>query len=297
MMLNWDDLRYFLELVRLKRMSQVARKLGVDRTTVVRRIELMEKALNCRLFESTSEGHALTEAGQNLLVHAENVENGVGLLCEEALGQNLDVNGSVRVGTPEGLGVLFVMPRLQKLLDEHPNLSIEILSLPRFANLASREADISVTLDPPQRGRYIATRLIDYRYRLFASPDYLARHGPINRVADLASHPLVGYIDELLFSPQLRYLDDLIAQPRVRIASSGMLAQMSAIQHGLGIGVLAQYMTSGTNLVPLLPAEAVWNRTFWLATHADWYKTHRIRTVWNYLRAIVEAEAGLFSGE
>jgi DNA-binding transcriptional LysR family regulator len=292
--MNWDDLRFFLELARLKRLNHAGRKLAVDHTTVARRVEQLEAGLGCRLFESTVEGYVLTEAGQRLFAHAETIENNVGLLREEALGQSARVSGTVRIGAPEGFGTVFLTPRLGRLVDEHPDLDVELLTLPRFPSLAAREADIIVTLDPPEHGRYISARLTDFTYGLFASKAYLERHGPINTTAQLCDHNLVGYIDELLLSPQLRYLDEIMPRYRLRIASSGMLAQLAAIRAGLGPGVLTHYLAAGTGLVPLLPKEAVWKRTFWLVTHADWYRLRRVRAIWDFIRTTVEAESALF---
>jgi DNA-binding transcriptional LysR family regulator len=75
-----------------------------------------------------------------------------------------------------------------------------------------------------------------------------------------------------------------------------MLAQLAAVRESLGLGVLAHYMSEGSDLVAVLPEEAIWKRTFWLATHADWYKLRRVRAVWDYIRSIVEAEPEMFMG-
>jgi DNA-binding transcriptional LysR family regulator len=292
--MNWDDLRFFLELARVKRLNQAGKRLGVDHTTVARRIEQLEAALRCRLFESTSQGYELTEAGHRLLEHAESIEGNVGFLREEARGEGARVSGTVRVGTPEGFGTLFLAPRLGRLFEEHPDVNVELLTLPRFPSLAAREADIIVTLDPPQRGRYIASRLTDYTYGVFASRSYLSRRGPIRNRAALAGLHLVGYVDDLLPSPQLHYLDELVPRHRLRFSSSGMLAQLAAVRAGLGIGVLAHYVAAGAGLVPVLAKEAEWKHTFWLVTHADGYRLHRVRATWDFMRRAVEAEAALF---
>ena len=293
--MDWDDLRFFLELARQKRLVHAGHKLGVDHSTVARRVDQLEAALGCRLFESTVQGYMLTESGQRLFGYAEGIENAVALLHDEASGQSVVVSGVVRIGTPEGFGTAFLAPRLGPLLDLHPELDIELLSLPRFPSLAAREADIIVTLDPPQHGRYIAARLTDFTYGVFASEDYLRRHGPVRSSAELAGHRFTGYIDDLLLSPQLRYLDQIAPRPTVRIATSGMLAQLVAIREGLGIGVLAYYLARDAGLVPLLPETATWTRTFWLATHADWYRLRRIRAVWDFLRRIVDADSTFFA--
>jgi DNA-binding transcriptional LysR family regulator len=294
--MNWDDLKYFLELARQKRLNRVGRRLGVDHTTVARRIGELEAELGCRLFESGPEGYLVTEAGRRLIAHAENVESSIGFLREDLVGEGDRVRGKVRIGTPEGLGTTFLTPRLHLLAEEHADLDIELLTPPRFPSLAAREADLIVTLDPPQQGQYVASRLTDYTYGLYASEDYLQRHGPIRRRSQLAEHAFVGYIEDMLLSPQLRYLDELIPVHRLRLASSGMLAQLAAVRSGLGLGVLAHYLAADTGLVPVLPAEASWKRTFWLAAHADWHRLRRVKAVWDFVRRIVAAEQHLFIG-
>ena len=293
--MTWDDLRYFLELARHKRLTHAAHRLAVDHTTVARRVEHLQRTLGCRLFEPGAEGYALTDTGRRLFAHAESIENGIALLRDEATGQSVRVSGVVRIGAPEGFAMAFLVPRLGALLDEHPELEIELLTLPRFPSLAAREADINVTLDPPDGGRYIVARLTDFGYGLYASRDYLARHGPVAGTAELSRHRFAGYIDELLLSPQLNYLEEIRPPPRVSLASSGMLAQQEAVRAGLCVGVLAHYLARDPELVRLLPEHATWTRTFWLATHADWHRLRRIRVVWDFMRRSVEAAADFFA--
>jgi DNA-binding transcriptional LysR family regulator len=293
--MDWDDLRYFLELARTRRLARAGRKLGVDHTTVGRRIELLERSLGCRLFEAGSEGYALTDAGRRLLEHAESIENSVDLMQTEARGEGVRVGGTVRIGAPEGFAAVFLVPRLTRLFEAHPELHVELLTLPRFPSLAAREADILVTLDPPETGRYIAARLADYTYGLFASRSYLRQHGPIRTRGDLQRHPMVGYIDELRPSPRMDFISELSPERRIRLTSSGMLAQVAAVRAGLGVGVLAHYMVGrDAGLVGVVPGEAMWKHTFWLATHSDWYRLSRVRAVWDFVRSLVEAEPGFF---
>lgn len=291
--MDWDDLRYFLELARQKRLNQAGKKLGVDHTTVGRRIEMLETALGCRLFESTPSGYGLTDAGRRLLEPAEAIEGQVAVLRESALEHGSRVNGTVRVGTPEGFGTLFLTPRLPRLQEQHPELDVELLTLPRFPSLAAREADIVLTLDPPQHGRYMTARLTDFTYGLYATPSYLARHAPIRTRAQLAGHRFVGYLDDMLPTPQFHYLEALVPGARPRFTSSGMLAQVAAVRADMGLAILAHYM-AGPDLVPVLPREATWKHTFWLTTHVDWFRLRRVRAVWDFMRRAVEAERGLF---
>ncbi len=292
--MNWDDLRFFIELARTGRLSHAGERLGVDHSTVARRIEQLEQATGGALFDSDRSGFRLTDAGHRLLAHAETVENAIARAQEDLSGDASRISGTVRIGTPEGFGTRVLTPRLGRLLDAHPELQVEILALPRFPNLAAREADIVVTLDPPAEGRYVAKKLADFGYGLYASPAYLSRVAPIDALGDLASCDFVGYIDEYLPSQQLRYLDRIVERRQVRIATSGMLAQVEALRAGLGIGVLAHYLAHDTGLLRLLADEAHWPRTFWIVTHADWFRLRRVQAVWNFVREIAAEQHALF---
>jgi len=292
---NWNDLRYFVELARQKRMLHVGRKLGVDHTTVARRIEQLEKDLGCKLFESAPDGYRLTDAGARMANHAELVESTVERLCEEVGGESVTVSGTVRVGVPEGLGTHFLAQRLGRLFEANPDLQIEMLSLPRFPSLATREADIIVSLSQPENSRCVAARLTDFSYGLFATPEYLAKHGPITERDQLRAHPLIGYVPDYLPSPLLDYMDDL--QPEgggLRFSSTGMLAQLEACKAGYGVAVLAHYLVVNSGLVEILPGEMHWERSFWIMALSDSFKLRRVREVWDYMREVVEAEPQYF---
>lgn len=296
--MDWNDLRYFLAVARLGRLSPAARRLQVEHSTVSRRIEGLERTMGTRLFNRHRDGLILTEAGHALLPMAEQVEAMVAVVSEELSGQDLSINGEVRLGTPEGLAVCFLTPRLKPLLDEYPNLTVELLALPRLANLASREADLAITLEPPRRGRYVVYRWTDYKYFLYGSSDYLKAHDPIETRADLAQHPFVAYIDDFLLSQELHFLEKLCDTPKLRFCCTSMLAHKEAVLAGIGLAVLTPYISVGEpRLVKVLPDEAYFQHTFWLAAHADRLRLKRVRLVWDYLVSLVGDNRHLFLGD
>lgn len=293
--MDWNDLRYFLAVARLGRLSPAARRLRVEHSTVARRIECMEKAMGSRLFERHREGMVLTEAGQALLPMAEMVESTLAVVAEELSNRDSTIGGEVRLGIPEGLAVIFLTPRIKRLLDDHPHLTLELLALPRLANLASREADLAITLEPPRRGPYVVVRWSDFTYFLYGSQDYLATREPIRTRADLAAHPFIAYIDDYLLIPELRFLEKLCDKPNLRFCSTSMLAHKEAALAGVGLAVLAPYIgASDPRLLKVLPEEAFFQHTFWLAAHADRLRLKRVRVVWDYLRSLADTHRGLF---
>jgi len=291
---EWTDLRFFLELARAGTLSGASRRLDVEHTTVARRIDRLETQLGATLFDRSREGYELTEVGLALLPHAEAMEGAALAAAEQIGGAEVAAHGVVRLGVPEVFGVKVVAPLLVGLLDQHPDLQIDLLALPRFANLANREADLGVMLDPPTTGRYVVTRLASFRFYLYAAPAYLARHPVIRTQADLARHDFVDYVQDRLASRELSYLNELGVTPRRRMCCSGMTAQIEAASLGMGLMMAPPYaVPDDGRLVPVLPGFSA-ERSFWLAAPTDLYRLRRVKVVWDVLREYADSSPSLF---
>lgn len=291
---EWTDLRFFLELARAGTLSGASRRLDVEHTTVARRIDRLETQLGATLFDRSREGYELTEVGLALLPHAEAMEGAALAAAEQIGGAEVAAHGVVRLGVPEVFGVKVVAPLLVGLLDQHPDLQIDLLALPRFANLANREADLGVMLDPPTTGRYVVTRLASFHFYLYASPAYLARHPAIRTQADLARHDFVDYVQDRLASRELSYLNELGFTPRRRMCCSGMTAQIEAASLGMGLMMAPPYaVPDDGRLVPVLPGFSA-ERSFWLAAPTDLYRLRRVKVVWDVLREYADSSPSLF---
>jgi DNA-binding transcriptional LysR family regulator len=187
-----------------------------------------------------------------------------------------------------------VAPLLVKLLEAHPDLSIEMLSLARFANLANREADLGVMLDPPSTGRYVVTRLATFRFYLYGSPAYLAKHPPIRTHADLERHDFVDYVQDRLASRELSYMNELGFTPRRRLCALGMGAQVEAASLGMGLMMAPPYaVPDDGRLVQVLPGFYA-ERAFWLAAPTDLYRLRRVKVVWDLLRDLADNNPALW---
>ncbi|MCG2584378.1 LysR family transcriptional regulator [Massilia sp. TS11] len=292
---EWTDLRYFLELARAGTLSGASRRLEVEHTTVARRIDRLEAQLGATLFDRSREGYELTEMGQALLPHAEAMEGAALAAQDEVSSNQVSVKGVVRLGTPEVLGVMVIAPMLARFLESHPDLSIDLLVQPRFVNLASREADLSITLDAPNTGRYMVTRLAPFRLYLYGAPSYLARHPPIRSRADLVGHDFVDYVQDRLASNELHFLDELGFTPRRRFCCTGMSGQAEAAAAGMGLMMAPPYVIpKDGRLVPLLQDELFAERAYYMVAPVDLYRLPRVRAVWNLLRALPDTQPELF---
>ncbi len=181
-----------------------ATALGLNHATVARRLSGLEAALGVKLVQRLTTGTVLTAEGERFLVHAEAMEQ-AGLAAAETVAAGGSVEGTVRIGAPDGFGVAFLAPRLGELAARHPGLRLELVPVPRAFSLSRREADIAVTLERPREGRLVARKLTDYALGLYAARDYLDRHGTPQTLADLSRHRLVGYVEDLIYTASLDY--------------------------------------------------------------------------------------------
>ncbi|MBB3258563.1 DNA-binding transcriptional LysR family regulator [Paraburkholderia sp. WP4_3_2] len=297
--MNWDDLRYFLEVARTQRASAAAKRLGVDHTTVARRVRELETALGTVLFDkSRAGGFVLTAEGQRLLAYADAVETTVQSASEQfALGAQ-SLSGHVRVGSTEGFGCFFLAPQLARFTGKHPDMSIDLLPVPHFVSLSKREADLAVMLERPERGQYVYTKLCDYRLRLYGTPEYLQQHAPIRCAADLRQHAFINYVADLAFSHELLYLERTAPNVTASLCSTSVIAQYHAALQGSALAILPCFMAEpDPRLVSILPDEVMVTRRFWLCSREELRKLRRITSLWDYLRAAADANQALLLGE
>lgn len=292
---DWDDLRFFLAVARAGRLTVAARRLGADHATVSRRISALEGALKAKLFERRPQGYALTEHGERLLAKAETMETQALAVSSEIGGADLALSGTVRIGTPDGFGTMFLAPRTAGFAAQYPDLEIQIVAMPRLLSLSKREADVAVSLAPPKEGKIVARKLTDYRLGLYAAAEYLKKRPAIGAPEDLHAHEMIGYIDDLIFAPELDYLDEVCKGLRPRLQSSNLMAQMRAALAGAGICVLPHFMASlDPHLIPVLPDRVGIVRSFYLIVHSDLKDVARIRATMDFLVREVRAARALF---
>lgn len=292
---NWNDLRAFLAVARTARLTTAAARLGMDHTTVGRRIAALETGLGARLFDRSPQGYALTPHGERLLPTAERIES-LTLAAAADLGEaDQAVSGVVRIGAPEGFGSYVLAPLMAPLAERHPGLDIQLIAISGVLSLSKREADIAVTLSAPREGRLVSRKLTDYGLSLYAAPAYLDARPPIRTRADMAGQRFVGYIEDLLYSPELDYMQAPDVDIHVSVQSSNLIAQLQATLAGAGLCVLPDFIAvKQPGLVRVLPDAVHLERSLWLVVHADLKALARIRVVTDMIVASVRADRDLF---
>lgn len=295
-MIDSTDLRCFLEVARTGRLITAGRQLGVNHTTVGRRIAALEHALGHRLFDRAPGGWVLTDAGHNLVVHAESVETALLAAMEDAAAGAGSLSGTVRIATPDGFGAFLLAPNLGGLRLQHPALDIEIITATRQDALAGREFDVAVTVERPSLRAVVITELADYRLGLFATSHYLGHHPPIANVLDLHEHTLIGYVDSVLDISALRILDEILPGHRTQIQTNNIAGQWVAAAAGLGIAALPCYVgDADPRLERVLADEVSVVRRYWLIVPRDLQRLARVRAATALLHSIATTHSGLIS--
>lgn len=290
-MFDWDDLRVFIAAARTESASAAAQRLGLDASTVGRRIAALEASLKATLFVRSAKGLRLTTTGARLLDAGLAAEAAMNLAAE--VGESDIVGGAIRISASEGFGGKVLAPALPQLRARHPGLTVELAANPGFMSPLRREVDMTVTLSEPASPRLLIEPLTDYQLGLYAAPAYLAARAAPESPADLDDAELVGYIDDQIYAPELRYLDEVRPGLTPSLASSSINAQREMIAAGAGVGVLPCFLAEG--LVRVLPGQVRLTRRFWIATLREVAATARVRAVRAWMKGLVEDQKSLLS--
>nr|WP_325251987.1 LysR family transcriptional regulator [Amylibacter sp.] len=274
--LRWDDLRVFFHVAQGASLTAAAKTMRMDPATLSRRIARLEENMNASLFVKSPQGYNLTDAGQRLLTHVDQMELAVRSAQGEVQDQADTLTGSIRIGAPDG-AANFLLPQVcSEICDENPGLDIQILALPRVLNLSKREADMAITVSPPKTGRLSVQKITDYTLHLAATRDYLRDHAPITDKSDLKDHRLIGYINDLIFDDELDYMGEIGESPHAPLTSNSFSVQMNWARRGAGVCIVHDFaIPTFPELQRILTDQISLTRSFYLVRHSDDHRVER----------------------
>ncbi|MEX0693304.1 MAG: LysR family transcriptional regulator [Rhodospirillales bacterium] len=295
---DWGDVAVFLALARHKSLSGAARSLNVNHSTIGRRVRELESALETKLFERTRHGFLLTDAGEMLFKDAEGVEAHISNIALQFSGEASRISGTVRVATMEALGSLYLSPRFVDLYEKVPSINVELVTAAHWINLSKREADVLISFPKPIGHRIDSEKIGEFALFLYASQDYLDRHGTPQSIDDLKHHRFVGYIDELIMISAVRWLSDVLRNQDAQFRSTSLVAQYHATASGLGIAMLPTFVAGNDpRLVRILPSQIKVKRDFWLSVHHDLEHIARVKQVMKFLKHLIQDNADFLNGD
>ena len=237
-MFNWEDLKYFLAVAHHGSTIAAGKALGLSQSTVQRRLDELQRRLNRTLVTRQASGYRLTEFGQTMLPYAERIEAAIADFSRRAADVAQDMKGVIRVTCPEPIVARLTQSGIiERFHAAYPGLRVEFVMSDRYLDLSSGEVDVafrSGDTDDELVGRKIAESI----WAVYASPDYVARHGRPERVEDLSKHLLVGLDGAFANHRAVTWLKEVAPEATMAARINSVLGLVSAVKSGVGIGPL-----------------------------------------------------------
>ncbi len=280
-MLDWDDLRSFLEIARSGSLSGAARALGVRQSTMGRRLEALEKRSGVRLFERTPSGFHLTETGAAILGPVTQIEVEALAVERAIMGRDIRLEGVVRLTSVETVAVEILPPILAEFHERYPGITVELIADSQNLSLTRREADIALRFARPGPSDVAVRKVGEVAAGLYASVDYLERRGLPDFAAGAPGHQALLLPEALMGMPEMLWFSRITAQATPTLRSNSRHTLLQAARAGLGIVLLERFLADPVaGLVRLAQPEAgPAPREVWLAVHNDIRHTKRVRAL------------------
>lgn len=291
----WDDVRLFLALYRARTVGEAARTLGVDTSTVSRRLVSLERTLVSTLFERGRDGARATQAAEDLLPSAELVEHSIQQFARAADGLERAVEGLVRITCPPDVSQVVLLPVMQDIFQEHPNLQIELEPGESVRDLTRREADIALRIVRPGRGDLVFKKVFDVIWQVAGAPELVERIGPIKAWDTV---PWLGFGEQLEQIPAAQWRAQRAGKVAPRLRSDSFATQLQAAAAGIGVGIFPALTAEHYGLEPVQVSDKLKddlqtlpNDDLYLVTHRALRSVPRIQVVWDRLVAEFEVRS------
>jgi DNA-binding transcriptional LysR family regulator len=292
---DWNDLKYFLAVARQGGLSRAALDLGTSPSTVSRHVSALESRLKVRLFVRLPTGYLLTDAGSELFERVAEVERSTHAVVRRGslAGESDQVSGLVRFASADSVGTYVLAPRMGWLRQRYPLLRVALLLGHAPVDLSRREADVALRIfdsaEPVADPDHILQRVCPVPFDLYVARTLLGDADP-GRV-DWLSLPHVGWDASWRHLPLARWLSTTFPKPPV-VCSNSLAAQLSAVQAGLGVGLLPRYMAHRDAHLVRLPAAPPAARELWLVYHRDLRSSRRVQAIRDFVQAVVPSAVG-----
>jgi DNA-binding transcriptional LysR family regulator len=275
----WSDLQVFLAAAREGTLAAAADALGVNASTVQRRIGKLESALTTRLFDRSQRGYSLTSVGEEMLERVLTIEQEILAIDRHVGGRDQSLEGTIRVATVDDLAIGVLSPILRNFRRKHPGVTLEVGVGSDFADLARRQADVAIRFGrKPVLGDLVVKHVSRVDVGLSGSRAYFRANGRPTCIEDLRHHAIVRGDEQMAGLPMERIIDRHADPARTAYRSDSMLARASAIRDGIGIGILGCFSGEaerGLERIDLAFPEAA--ADLWMVVHVDLRRNARVR--------------------
>jgi DNA-binding transcriptional LysR family regulator len=286
-MFDWNDLKHFLAVARHGSTLAAAKALGVNQSTVHRRLQELEAKLGQQLVIRRQTGYALTETGAEMVAYAARVEEAALAIERRIAAAKMSLQGPIILTCPEAVGIRLIRSPLVAMFEQqYPDASLEFVMSDRLLDLSKGEADIAIRGTEPDDESLFARKIADSRWAIYASRKYLQKHGQPRSVTEIGEHALILFDVELAEHLSNRWLRTVAPNAGVGARCNSISGLLSAAKSGAGLATLPIMIGDGeAELIRVLGPIADLTTPFYLVGHRDLRHAPRIRAFIDFMVA------------
>jgi DNA-binding transcriptional LysR family regulator len=290
--MKWDDIRIFLGVARTGSLTEAAAGLGVNQSTVSRRLAVLERDLGALLVERGPEGHVLTAAGSDLLVRAQNIEEEFGRIDRQIAGRDARLSGSLRVTCVDIMVERYLAPHIARFCRDNPEIALSVVAPLQPVDMARREADVAIRVSDNPPEMLVGRRLFDFALGVYAAPDMAVALPADPDPADLA---WVGWESE---DYNERMIGAHFPAAKIHHRVDSLLVARALVHAGMGVAVLPCYWADRDDgLARVYPDPVTGNpHGLWVLAHPDVRRTARVRAFVESMSSVLLGDRDLFEG-
>ena len=292
--LNWDEFRLVKSVGDAHSLVGAAETLGLNHSTVFRRLGAVEKTIGARLFERSRSGYQPTAAGEEMIELATRMSESITDFERRVAGRDVKPSGDLRVTMVDTIAITLMPPIFVQFRQMYPDVRLDIIMATLQLNLSRREADVAIraTNEPPDT--LIGRRIAAIRWAIYSSPELKARYG----ASLIENAPWVGFADGFGPASVKRWLEKNIGDKRQICRANSLMGMAQFIALGGGAGILPCFVAESHGQIqrcgPALPDLDI---NLWILTHADLRHSAKVRAFMDFagnelarMRRVIEGE-------
>ena len=295
-MKDWDDLRFFLAVAQAGSVTAAAQSLGVNHSTVSRRITAFEERVAVRLFDRLPSGYRLTAAGAAMFEEGARIESAIDGLNRGLAARDNRISGELRVSAPVAFSSAILMPHLDAFMRAYPDVEVHLHASDEMASLNRREADIAIRSTSRPSETLIGRRLFGQALALYASSSYL-RERKLSPET-LCAQDVHDYVLDMDEEQRPQWIKEHYPKARLRCRIDGKLPLLAAVRQGIGIGRLPCAIADSDPQLQRIAPFTTWNASdVWILIHRDLRNSAKIKTFMSFITNALRQDRDLFEGD
>lgn len=285
-MLSWDDFRYVKAIAESRSLAGAAEELGINHSTVFRRLGQIEQHLGSRLFERGRGGYTLTTSGEQMVELANRLGEDIVTFERRVTGLDLRPSGELRITTTDIILLRLLHDVLVGFRRAYPKIVLDLIVSSKPLNLSKRDADIALRATYPGTVAdcETGTRLSTIAWAIYG-PSWIAAR-PFDLVTDGRHHDWIAFADTVAIAKAMKWLKDHIAEDRIVYKVNTLVGLAEAAAAGVGLALMPCFVGEGVpglaRLTPPIPEVA---GELWLLTHPDLQSSVRVRAFMDFCAA------------